>query len=61
MKATIKINLTTASAEEGQQILFGLCNEMKQNGAIDEYSFEIETDEGSVTDRCVLSKEKVIA
>lgn len=61
MKAIIKIDLKTSSPAGGQQFLFGVCDRMMQDGEIDEYSFEIETEEGSVTERCVLSEERVIA
>jgi len=46
MKAIIKINLKTSSHAGAQQFLFGICDRMMQNGEIDEYSFEIEADEG---------------
>ena len=61
MKAIIKVNLKAPSVGKGQHLLFDVCNEMKQKGVIDDYSFEIETDGGYVTDRCVLSEERVIA
>ncbi len=34
---------------------------MKGKGLIGSYSFEIETPEGKVTDRCVLSEGNVVA
>lgn len=61
MKAVITIDLTTASAEEAQRALFDLCDGMKGKGLIGSYSFEIETPEGRVTDRCLLSGGKVVA
>ena len=61
MKAVITIDLTTASAEEAQRALFDLCDGMKGKGLIGSYSFEIETPEGRVTDRCVVSGGNVVA
>ncbi len=61
MKAVITLDLTTASAEEAQRALFDLCDGMKGKGLIGSYSFEIETPEGRVTDRCLLSGGKVVA
>jgi hypothetical protein len=61
MKAVITIDLTTASPEAAQRALFDFCDGMKGKGLIGSYSFEIETPEGKVTDRCVLSGGNVVA
>ena len=61
MKAILHMNLKTSSPEEGQRILLDLCEKMKQEGSVQDYHFEIETADGPVTDKCVLSDEKVIA
>ena len=61
MKAVLHIDLKTSSPEEGQQILFDLCKDLKQHEVIEDYRFEIETTDGPVTEKCVLSDEKVIA
>jgi hypothetical protein len=61
MKAVITIDLSAASAEAAQRTLFDLCDGMKAKGLIGSYSFEIETPEGRVTDRCLLSGGKVVA
>ena len=61
MKAVIKTDLQAASAEAAQRALFDLCDEMKKKGLIGSYAFEIETPEGTVTDRCVLAEGKVVA
>ena len=61
MKAVITIDLKAASAEAAQRALFDLCDGMKGKGLIGSYSFEIETPEGRVTDRCLLSGGKVVA
>jgi len=61
MKAVLHIDLKTSSPEEGQRILIDLCEKLKQEKAVEDYRFEIETTDGSVTEKCVLSDEKVIA
>jgi hypothetical protein len=61
MKAVLHLDLKTASPEEGQRILFDLCENLKQKEFVEDYSFKIETAGGSVTEKCVLSDEKVIA
>ena len=61
VKAVLHIDLKTSSPEEGQRILFDLCEKLKQEKTVEEYHFEIETTEGPVTEKCVLSGEKVIA
>jgi hypothetical protein len=61
MKAVITIDLTATSAEAAQRVLFDLCDRMKAKGLIGSCSFEIETPEGKVTDRCVLSGGKIVA
>jgi hypothetical protein len=61
MKAVLHIDLKTSSPEEGQRILFDLCKKLKQENAVEDYRFEIETKSGPVTEKCVLSDEKVIA
>ena len=61
MKAVLHIDLKTSSPEEGQRILFDLCEKLKQKEVVEYYRFEIETTAGPVTEKCVLSDEKVIA
>ena len=61
MKAVLHFDLKISSPEEGQRILFDLCENLKQNEIIKDYHFEIETTNGPVTEKCVLSNEKVIA
>ena len=61
MKAVLHIDLKTSSPEEGQRILFDLCEKLKQAEVVKDYRFEIETTDGPVTEKCVLSDEKVIA
>ena len=61
MKAHLQVNLKTSSPEEGQRVLVDLCEKMKREGLIDEYRFEITTPMGPVTEKCLLSDQKVIA
>jgi hypothetical protein len=61
MKAVLHIDLKTSSPEEGQRILFDLCEYLKQGEVVEDYRFEIETADGPVTEKCILSDEKVIA
>jgi hypothetical protein len=61
VKALITVDLKAASAEAAQQALCDLWDGMKLKGLIGSYAFEIETPEGTVTDRCVLAEGKVVA
>ena len=61
MKALLQINLKTSSPEEGQRILLDLCVKMPREDLIDQYHFEITTPDGPLTEKCLLSDQKVIA
>jgi len=61
MKALLQVNLKTSSPEEGQRILLNLCEKMTREDLIDQYHFEITTPDGPVTEKCLLSDQKVIA
>jgi phosphoribosylformylglycinamidine (FGAM) synthase PurS component len=61
VKAVVKIDLEASSGQVAQRVLFDLCDKMKQEGVIRNYSFEIESPDGMITDRCVLAEGKVIA
>jgi len=61
MKAVLQLSLKTPSPEESQRILLDLCEKMKRDGLVDEYHFEITTPDGPVTEKCLLSDQKVIA
>ncbi len=61
MKAFLQIHLKTTSPKEGQSILLDFCEKMKRDGLIDEYNFKIETPGGTVTEKCLLADQKVIA
>ena len=61
MKATLQINLNASTPSEAQRLLLKTCEKMKSEGFIREYHFEIDTPDGSVTERCILDGEKVIA
>ena len=61
MKATITVTLNTGSGEEAQKLLLTLCEGLRASGSIVDYGFEIETEKGMVTERCILSEGGVIA
>ncbi len=61
MKAVIHVDLSVAKAEESKNILEEACKKLQAAGLISDYRYEIETPEGPVTERCVLSGGKVIA
>jgi len=61
MKATVSVTLKTESAEAAQALLRMLCEALVASGSIEGYSFEIETDRGVVTEKCMLSGGSVIA
>ncbi|HXX80430.1 MAG TPA: hypothetical protein VEI46_02720 [Thermodesulfovibrionales bacterium] len=61
MKARIFVTLDTASVEEAQRLLMTLGEGLVARGSIRDYRFEIETDHGIVTEKCILSEDRVIA
>jgi len=61
MKANVSITLKTDSAEEAQRFLRTICESLVVSGSAEDYSFEIETDRGVVTEKCILSEGSVIA
>jgi len=61
MKGKICLTLASVSAEDAQRLLKTLCEGLMVSGSVTEYTFEIETDQGPVTERCILSAGKVIA
>lgn len=61
MKAKITVTLKTISVEEAQRLLTTLCEGLIASGSIEGYSFEIDTDNGAVTEKCILSEGRVIA
>ena len=61
MRATITLNLKAASTEKSQRILNEVCEKLKADGVIDSYCFEIQSESGIVTEKCMLSEGKVIA
>ena len=61
MKATITVTLKTGSVEEAQKLLMTLCEGLKASGSIGDYRFEIATEKGMITEKCILSEGGVIA
>ena len=61
MKAGVRVTLKTESIEDAQRLLTMICEGLIASGSIEDYSFEIETDKGVVTEKCILSEGRVIA
>ena len=61
MKAIINLDLKAGTAEESQRVVEDACRKLHAAGLINNYQFEIETPDGPVTEKCVLSEGKVIA
>jgi hypothetical protein len=61
VKAVVNFDLEASSGQLAQRILFDLCDKLKHEGVISGYSFEIDSPDGIITDRCVLAEGKVIA
>lgn len=61
MRARISVSLSRKSPEEAQKSLNDLLARLRTDGVIEDYSFEIETDSGPVTEKCILSDGKVVA
>jgi phosphoribosylformylglycinamidine (FGAM) synthase PurS component len=61
MKAVLNLELKASKADEAQRIVEKACSELKAAGLISDYRFDIETTDGPVTEKCVLSAGKVIA
>jgi phosphoribosylformylglycinamidine (FGAM) synthase PurS component len=61
MKANVRITLKTDSVEEAQKLLMTICESLIASGSIGDYSFEIETEKGVVTEKCILSEGGVVA
>jgi len=61
MQAVVILNLKLFSQEESQKKLHELCEQLKADGVIDRYSFEIHAESGTITEKCILSEGKVVA
>jgi hypothetical protein len=61
MKVTLAFDLRADTPEEAQKMIEGLCEELARKKLIGDYRFEIETTDGPVTEKCVLTDGKVIA
>jgi len=62
MKAVLNLDLKAGTAEEAQRIVEDACRKLEEAGLIaGDYRFEIETPDGPVTEKCVLSGGKFIA
>jgi hypothetical protein len=61
MKAVVRVTVKTGSVQDAQRLLTMVCEGLVLSGSIDDYSFEIETDSGAVSEKCILSESRVIA
>jgi len=61
MKAVIHVDLSVAKAEDAKNIVEEACRKLQAAGLIGDYRYEIETTDGPVTEKCVLSAGQVIA
>ena len=62
MRATLNLDLKARTTEEAQRVVEDACRKLEEAGLIpSDYRFEIETPDGPVTEKCVLSEGKVIA
>ena len=61
MKAVIHVDLSVAKAEDAKNIVEEACRKLQAAGLIKDFRFEIETPDGPVTEKCILSAGKVIA
>jgi hypothetical protein len=59
MKAKIVVTMKAGSIEEMQKRLDNLFQSILRDGEIEDYHFEIETENGIVTEKCILSKERL--
>ncbi len=61
MKATIHVTLKKMPLEEAQRLLTTLCEGLLSSGSIEDYRFEIETENGVITERCILLEGGIVA
>jgi len=61
MRAILNLDLKAGTPEEAQRVVEDACRKLQAAGLIKDYRFEIETPDGPVTEKCVLSAGKVIA
>ena len=62
MRAILNLDLKARTTEEAQRVVEDACRKLEEAGLISsDYRFEIETPDGPVTEKCVLSEGKVIA
>jgi len=61
MRAILNLDLKAKTPEEAQRVVEDACRKLQAAGQINGYRFEIETPDGPVTEKCVLSAGQVIA
>lgn len=61
MEAKVKIFFANISPEEAQKYLWDFLDNLKAQEKVKDYEFEIKTEKGTITHRCILDSGKVIA
>jgi hypothetical protein len=62
MRAILHLDMNAKTPEEAQRVVEDACRKLEAAGLISsDYRFEIETPDGPVTEKCVLSAGQVIA
>lgn len=61
MEAKVKILFGNIPVEEAQKYLLDFLDALKLQEKVKDYEFEIKTETGTVTHRCILSEGQVIA
>ena len=61
MRAILNLDLKAGTPEEAQRVVEDVCTKLQAAGLIKDFRFEIETPDGPVTEKCVLSAGQVIA
>lgn len=61
MKVTVTLDVNKSTIQETQKTVKDLFDHLLEEKIIENYSFEIATDSGVVTEKCILSEGRVIA
>ena len=61
VKAVIHLDLNVEQAEDAKRFVEEVCVRLQEADKIGGYRYEIETADGPVTEKCILSAGKVIA
>jgi hypothetical protein len=61
MKAKVELNFTGTDPSDAHWLLKEILDRLKEAKVVEDYSFEIEGEQGVVTDRCIFSQGAVVA